>query len=109
MVRLNLWPRFGAGWTAGQKYEAVNDAIHSTADAVGVDLWTIDSLWWLTERDHAPEKHRFDGGTGAKQRRSGSLNRPARAASTFTCENCHLQKATHLESTETPGICSDCT
>lgn len=49
MSDLGLWPVFPAGSTFGSKYRAVNQALNDTAAAVGVDLWTLDALWWAVE------------------------------------------------------------
>lgn len=49
MQRLKLWPAFPRGLTFGQKYERVNQQLLRLAADLGVDLWTLDYLWWAVE------------------------------------------------------------
>ena len=105
--RLGLWPGFLPGTRFGGKYELVNQALVEAAAAVGVDLWTIDILWWLVEKDHEPTRHQFDGGTGS----SGGESRGSRsihARDTFVCQSCFRTKAGSLRSETNPANCQDC-
>jgi len=43
---LNIWPQFERGMSVGQKYVLLNDLFRSLAEALNVDLWTLDWLWW---------------------------------------------------------------
>lgn len=108
MNRLQLWPSFGRGWQFGERYVAVNQTLLDVAGELDIDLWTLDSLWWLTELEHEPQKHQFGGGEGGS---SGATNRSsstqARARDTFVCPNCFLTKSTSLRSSD-PDICLDC-
>jgi hypothetical protein len=105
MRRLRLWPRFGRGSTFGNNYGAVNNSLNDVAAKLDVDLWTLDSLWWLTELEHEPEKHQFAGGDGSGS--GGSSSRRAKVRSTFVCSNCFLTKSTSLRSSD-PAACLDC-
>lgn len=41
----DLWPGIPCGATTGDKYDAVNQVLLNLAGKLGVDLWTLDSLW----------------------------------------------------------------
>lgn len=47
--RVNLWPDFERGSTAGDKYAQINEILNQLADDLDVDLWTLDALWWGLE------------------------------------------------------------
>jgi uncharacterized protein with ParB-like and HNH nuclease domain len=49
LVRLGLFPRFERGTTFGAQYDRINEVLHSLARSLGVDLWTLDALWWWLE------------------------------------------------------------
>jgi hypothetical protein len=103
MNRLGVWPPFGSSWGFGKQYQAVNDQILMVAAELGVDLWTIDSLWWPCELEHAPEKHQFEGvGPSAGERTTST-----RARHTFTCSECFQAKSEHLRAVGT-SRCVDC-
>lgn|SRR5690606_23415174 len=106
MRRLGFWPTFSWGATPGQKYAMVNRAIIRIAGELGVDLWTLDSLWWLTERQHEPTRHQFEGGTGTSGA-SSPHQRGARATSYFTCSRCFQLKAGNLRD-PSGDHCVDC-
>jgi len=46
MQELGVWPKFEWGAPFGQRYRQVNEILKELAREVGVDLWTLDSLWW---------------------------------------------------------------
>ena len=46
MRERGVWPAFPRGSSVGLKYEIVNSAFRQLAKEVGVDLWTLDALWW---------------------------------------------------------------
>lgn len=46
MKQLGLWPEIPRAATFGQRYEAVNRVLVETAAKLGIDLWTLDMLWW---------------------------------------------------------------
>ncbi len=108
MRRLQLWPSFRRGSTHGECYIAVNNALHDVAEQIDTDLWILDSLWWLTEIQHEPQKHRFSGGEGSGPSGGrGSGSRKIRARNTFQCSNCFLTKPTSLRSSD-PDRRLDC-
>jgi len=43
---VDLWPRFERGATTGQRYVEVNQVLRGLGMALGIDLWTLDALWW---------------------------------------------------------------
>lgn len=51
MEALGLWPKFDRGEPLGKRYEKVNDVMLSVAKELGVDLWTLDGLWWAAFAD----------------------------------------------------------
>jgi hypothetical protein len=106
MRRLELWPGFSSGDGFGRKYTAVNSSIRRAATQVGVDLWTIDSLWWLTELEHEPTKHQFEGGSSSGS--TSSWSRRVRITSTFVCMTCYQTKATNLRAPDSEDLCIDC-
>jgi hypothetical protein len=46
MKTLKVWPAFRRGSSEGEKYVAINKVLLSLADEAGMDLWTLDALWW---------------------------------------------------------------
>jgi hypothetical protein len=46
MRSLNVWPQIENSTPFGEKYERINDIQCSFAGELGVDLWTLDALWW---------------------------------------------------------------
>ncbi len=50
MKALSVWPDFGWGTTLGQRYERLNALLTEIASGLGVDLWTLDALWWAVLR-----------------------------------------------------------
>lgn len=60
MQKLGLWPEFERGATVGERYVKVNQALLRLRDALDIDLWTLDALWWAvlqegTEEGEAPK------------------------------------------------------
>lgn len=49
MRELGIWPTFPRGASVGKKYEVVNSALLDLASELGVDLWTMDALWWQSK------------------------------------------------------------
>ncbi len=49
MKALGLWPNFERGMPFGDRYLKVNAIMKEVEAAVGVDLWTLDALWWRAE------------------------------------------------------------
>lgn len=58
---LGLMPELPRGTTFGERYAAINQVLLALAEALAVDLWTLDTLWWLLDAkaaendDNAPE------------------------------------------------------
>ena len=46
LKQLGLWPDMERGTSRGEKYVRVNEVLHELADALELDLWTLDALWW---------------------------------------------------------------
>jgi hypothetical protein len=44
-----IWPTFPHGSSFGKKYEVINLALTDLAEELGVDLWTLDALWWVSK------------------------------------------------------------
>ena len=42
-----LWPAFPRGATEGEKYKLINAELLKLALDEGVNLWTLDALWWM--------------------------------------------------------------
>lgn len=107
MTRLGLWPEFPWGSTFGGQYLLVNESLRQWGTKLGIDLWTLDALWWRVERDHEPEKHTVEGSdstsTGSPTPRS-----PKGTAARFTCRVCGTSKAVRLRSNSDPDACVDC-
>ena len=49
MRTVGLWPDFERGTPFGQRYARVNEILNEVAAGVGVDLWSLDALWWQLE------------------------------------------------------------
>jgi hypothetical protein len=46
MATLGLWPRDLPEDSLAGQYEAVNPILLELAEKLGIDLWTLDFLWW---------------------------------------------------------------
>jgi len=46
MKRLGIWPKFDRGESFGSRYAKVNEVLLQLRDALDIDLWTLDYLWW---------------------------------------------------------------
>lgn len=46
LVELNLMPEWPRGASFGVRYAAINDVLNDLARELGVDLWTLDTIWW---------------------------------------------------------------
>jgi len=57
MRERGLWPAFPRGATAGEKYEAINAVLVNLARVHGVDLWTLDALWWVGKLERQNTGH----------------------------------------------------
>jgi hypothetical protein len=54
MKKLGIWPSFDRGSSFGDRYERLNRVLSRIAEDVGVDLWTLDGLWWAVEQPARP-------------------------------------------------------
>ncbi len=50
MKRLGLWPDFERGDLLGKQYVKVNQVLLRIRDALEMDLWTLDALWWFLDQ-----------------------------------------------------------
>jgi hypothetical protein len=45
--QVGLWPSFEKGEGVGGRYEKINGLLLRIASDIGIDLWTLDALWWF--------------------------------------------------------------
>lgn len=45
---LGIWPQFDRGASLGERYLQINNTLLRLSQAIGVDLWTLDALFWNT-------------------------------------------------------------
>lgn len=50
MKRLGIWPNFDRGESFGSRYVKVNQVLLQLRDALQIDLWTLDALWWYLDQ-----------------------------------------------------------
>jgi hypothetical protein len=65
MKRLAIWPGFDRGETFGNRYVKVNKILLQLRDALQIDLWTLDSLWWFLDQPEHDEAERAEPVTSA--------------------------------------------
>ena len=46
--KVGLWPNFERGEGVGGRYEEINRLLRRLSPDLGVDLWTLDALWWFS-------------------------------------------------------------
>jgi len=46
LKQMGIWPKFDKGMTIGQRYAVINDLLKELSSELGVDLWTLDVLFW---------------------------------------------------------------
>ena len=68
---LELWPEFEGGETRGEKYAVINEALLDLAKDIGVDLWTLDALWWDLDEVVEPPIDDTTVGTVSEDQRFG--------------------------------------
>jgi hypothetical protein len=61
---LDVWPHMDRNLPFGEKYATVNSVIVALAKATGVDLWTLDSLFWRVQQPTEPDDPDEGGGGG---------------------------------------------
>ncbi len=54
LKQLKIWPEFAWGLSFGSRYLRVNSILRGLADALEIDLWTLDALWWQVSREDVP-------------------------------------------------------
>jgi YhcG PDDEXK nuclease domain len=50
MRQLEFWPSFERGDPFGERYVKVNQVLLWLRDALDIDLWTLDALWWFLDQ-----------------------------------------------------------
>jgi hypothetical protein len=55
MKRLGVWPKFDRGESFGNRYIKVNQILLQIRDALQIDLWTLDALWWFLDQQESGE------------------------------------------------------
>ena len=50
MKRLRIWPHFERGESFGNRYVKVNQILLHLRDALKIDLWMLDALWWYLDQ-----------------------------------------------------------
>ncbi len=54
--QVGLWPNFDRGESIGGRYEKINALLVHLSSDLGIDLWTLDALWWfLLEPEGLPQ------------------------------------------------------
>jgi hypothetical protein len=54
--QVGLWPHFARGEGVGGRYEQINELLVRLRTELGIDLWTLDALWWfLLEPERLPQ------------------------------------------------------
>ena len=43
---LKIWPEFDRGESIGSRYIKINHILRDLSKELGIDLWTLDALWW---------------------------------------------------------------
>jgi hypothetical protein len=49
MRERGYWPTFPRGASQGEKYAAISGALFELGEHLGIDLWTLDALWWQSK------------------------------------------------------------
>ena len=49
MKRLGIWPKFERGESFGNRYVKVNQILLQIKEALQIDLWELDTLWWYLD------------------------------------------------------------
>lgn len=114
MHYLGLYPSLRGSGTFGAQYGLVNRALRTVAREVGVDLATLDGLWWLDETRRNGTTHQAAPPDEARTRRSTRRKSPSRprpalriSDAIFVCAACFGTKVEHLRVPDT-DICVDC-
>lgn len=55
MFKVGIWPDFPRGTSLGTKYLQINQTLTKLKEALQVDFWTLDAVWWqLGHGDETP-------------------------------------------------------
>jgi len=54
MKKIKLWKRKWDGQPAGDSFEEMNGIYLFLAKTLDIDLWTLDSLWWVMKKVNTP-------------------------------------------------------
>jgi hypothetical protein len=49
MKALGIWPKYEQSNTPGRRYSKVNQVLTSLTHDLGIDLWTLDAMWWMVQ------------------------------------------------------------
>lgn len=50
LKELGVWPSFGHGASLGHRYATINTLLNQLAKELGIDLWTLDALFWRVKQ-----------------------------------------------------------
>lgn len=50
LKKLDIWPNFDRGDSFGTRYVKVNAILLQLRDALQIDLWELDALWWYRDK-----------------------------------------------------------
>lgn len=76
MEALGLWPPFERKASFGHRYRVVNEVLLGLAQELGIDLWTLDGLWWaVLDEDPQGEAEELDAADDVIAERSISDQR----------------------------------
>lgn len=55
LIELGLFPDIPRGAIFGQRYAAVNAVLVALSQALEIDLWTLDTVWWFLQASDADD------------------------------------------------------
>lgn len=61
MKRLGIWPKFDRGESFGNRYVKINQILLQLQEALQIDLWTLDALWWHLDLQESEDGPLVDG------------------------------------------------
>ncbi len=83
--QLGIWPDFDRGDGVGRRYQKINDILLRLSSDLGIDLWTLDALWWFVlEEEKVPKQEPGPSGTLPDRGNGFALERQLEA---FLLEN----------------------
>ncbi len=50
MKQMGIWPEFDRGESFGSRYVKVNQVLLQLRDALDIDLWALDAIWWYMDK-----------------------------------------------------------